>query len=290
MKTATSTSIKLLSGLKEIHSRYHGYLIDAWGVLHDGHQLYPHTLDCLKELRNRGKKVIILSNAARRNRTVAKELQRLSIGPELYLSVLSSGELSWYAMLEAIDDGSLKDKKAYYLGPLRSRGLLDGLDLNWIDNIEQADIILNTGAPTGNPSTTRASESLLATAARRNIPMICANPGLVAIRGGEAGISAGALAKRYDELGGSRIEYHGKPFAPIYTQALALLNLPASQILAVGDAFETDIRGGYNAGLDTCLIANGIHREQLKPLSPKRVLDLAPADAIPDYVAEYLSW
>lgn len=281
---------RIVQGLSSIAADYEGFLIDAWGVLHDGESVYPHALDCLDILRQHDKKVVILSNAARRSEAMVEELRVHNIGPEFYHAVLSSGELTWRAIDGALKINTFSGRQGYYLGPTRSWGLLEGLALNWVDDIEEADFILNTGAPRGNPSTTIESDSLLARAAAKDLPMICANPDQVAIRGGQMGICAGSLAKRYQEMGASRIEYHGKPYPLIYTEALALLNIPASKVLAIGDAFETDIRGGQNTGLDTCLIAAGIHRDQLLPLSIASIKAKAPANAMPTYASEYLAW
>lgn len=290
MDSTSVTSCQIIAGLDTIQDQYQGFLIDAWGVLHDGVRLYPYALDCLKKLRCNGKKVVILSNAARRSEVIVAELRALKIKPDLYQGILSSGELTWLAIHEAPGKNIFSGQRGFYLGPERSRGLIEGLELGWVDDIEAANFILNTGAPVGNPSTTADSESLLARAALKDIPMICANPDQIAIRGGQAGISAGALALRYQQMGASRIEYHGKPYSAIYTQALALLNLLPAQVLTIGDAFETDIHGARKAGLDTCLIAAGIHRDQLLPLSTKSVQAAAPLDALPTYASEYLAW
>lgn len=271
-------------------THYEGFLIDAWGVLHDGENLYPHALHCLEKLAKHDKKVIILSNAARRSEAIIEELRAHDIDPCYYHAVLSSGELTWKAIHDGIQNASFPGRQGYYLGPARSRGLIEGLALEWVDNIDEADFILNTGAPRGNPSTPIDSESLLAKAAAKDIPMICANPDQVAIRGGQMGISAGALAKRYQRMGAQFIHYHGKPYPPIYSEALALLDMFPSRVLVVGDAFETDIQGGRNAGLNTCLIASGIHQNELFPLSSSTVQSVAPANAIPTYTSEYLAW
>ncbi len=290
MDSFSTTSCRLIAGLCNIQKQYQGYLIDAWGVLHDGERLYPYVLDCLANLRDFGKKIIILSNAARRCEVIVEELKSLDIQPENYLAVISSGELTWHTIRQALGNDSFFGRSGYYLGPPRSNSLIDGLEIEWVDDIEQAEFILNTGAPIGNPPTTIDSEALLTKAAFKDIPMICANPDQIAIRGGKPGICAGALAKRYSELGGRQIQCHGKPYSPIYSQALTLLDLQASEVLAIGDALDTDIRGGQNVGLDTCLIAAGIHRDQLLPLSTNSVRTLAPVDTLPNYVAEYLAW
>ncbi len=276
----------IIDGLSTIHERYRGFLIDVWGVLHDGNSLYPQALECLLKLQEYDKKVIILSNAARRLDAMVEELRTHKILPEYYHGVLSSGELAWKAMHQA----DLPGKHGYYLGPQRSRGITAGLTLEWVNEIGRADFILNTGAASDNPPDTSVYEDLLAKAASLDIPMICANPDLVAIRDGKAGICAGALAKRYQQLGANQIIYYGKPYAPIYREAMSLLQLSTSQVLAIGDAFATDIRGGQQAGLDTCMIATGIHRDDLLPLSLESLQAVAPVDAIPNYLGKYLAW
>lgn len=47
---------------------------------------------------------------------------------------------------------------------------------------------------------------------------------------------------------------------------LALQGIDKSRVLKVGDAFETDIRGAANYGIDSLLIAGGIHDSELQPL------------------------
>jgi ribonucleotide monophosphatase NagD (HAD superfamily) len=93
---------------------------------------------------------------------------------------------------------------------------LDGLVVNWVEQLDDADFILNAGALEGNPKDTSGYDILLNTAYQLDLPMICANPDMIAVRVGELGISAGAIAERYRQLGASQIEFYGKPFAPIY--------------------------------------------------------------------------
>ena len=63
--------IPILHGLSEIAERYDGFIVDLWGVLHDGVRAFPPAVDCLERLRERGKRVLILSNAPRRAEAVA---------------------------------------------------------------------------------------------------------------------------------------------------------------------------------------------------------------------------
>ena len=80
------------------------------------------------------------------------------------------------------------------------------------------------------------------------MPMICANPDIVIHRGETLIYCAGALARRYEELGGA-VVYAGKPYPPIYDRALALAErargapVDRRRVLAIGDGMKTDIAG-----------------------------------------------
>ena len=107
-------------------------------------------------------------------------------------------------------------------------------------------------------------EPLLRTALARDLPMVCANPDLVVMHGSRRALCAGALAKWYEE-GGGRVRWHGKPFRSVYDTCLGLLAIKDRwRILAVGDSLRTDIAGAAGAGLDSLLIAGGIHAEEFR--------------------------
>jgi ribonucleotide monophosphatase NagD (HAD superfamily) len=85
---------------------------------------------------------------------------------------------------------------------------------------------------------------------------------LVVIQGGRRSICAGAVALRYEALGG-RVRWHGKPYPSIYAACFALLGLAdRRRILAVGDSLRTDIAGANAAGIDSVLVTGGIHAEE----------------------------
>jgi ribonucleotide monophosphatase NagD (HAD superfamily) len=93
--------------------------------------------------------------------------------------------------------------------------------------------------------------------------MVCANPDLVVIHEGRAAICAGALAQRYEALGG-RVRWHGKPYPSVYRTCFAALGISERRrILAVGDSLRTDIAGAAAAGIDSVLVTGGIHGEEL---------------------------
>ena len=85
--------------------------------------------------------------------------------------------------------------------------------------LEEADYALCTGLRNDEAETPEDYESELRAIAGRGMAMICANPDIVIHRGETLIYCAGALARRYEELGGA-VVYAGKPYAPIYEQAL----------------------------------------------------------------------
>ncbi len=256
-------SVRTIGGIGDIAERFGAFIVDVWGVLHDGQRAYPGAIDCLSRLGAAGKRVVVVSNAARRIDGLAAELAEHGIGPRHYDDLVCSGELVW-EKLHRPDRGGY-GRRCYFLGPARSRGIVQDLDLEFVDGLEEADFILNTGTE-HNPPTTDEFIDLLVRALDLQLPMFCANPDQVAIRHGTLGISAGAIARAYERMGGV-VESLGKPHSAIYD---AVRNLPGfdpeAPVLAVGDGMETDIRGGIGAGFGTVLITGGIHGDEIASL------------------------
>ena len=254
-------TISRINGVNKYTNDYDAFLVDAWGVLHDGIELFEKAGDCLKQLRAANKKVIILSNAARRSSVLGNEMSRLGLTSMHYDHIVSSGEAAWQALNNRSEPGQLDwGKKCLFVGPTRSRSLLEGLSLTEVFSVEAASFLLVTGVENMSDSVEKY-EQLLQQAYHRNLPLVCANSDRLAIRGGTPYFCGGALAIRYAELGGRVFEF-GKPKRPIYDRCLSLLpEVPVSRILAIGDSFETDIPGAANAGIDSLFVTQGIHAE-----------------------------
>src|SRR6185437_3828855 len=236
-------SLRLLSGLREIADDYDGFILDLWGVLHDGTAPFPGVLAALSELRQRNKRIAILSNAPRRAALVAERLTEIGIPPSLYDHIHSSGEEAWQHLKRRDDDFyRALGRVCYHIGPW-----------GWNETVADYQPVLDGG---------RAHD----------LPMVCANPDLVVVHRGSRVICAGALAQRYEEMGG-RVRWHGKPFAAVYETCFALLQVPdRRRILAVGDSLRTDIAGANGVGIDSLLVAGGIHAEEFG-LAPGQVPD-----------------
>jgi ribonucleotide monophosphatase NagD (HAD superfamily) len=87
-------------------------------------------------------------------------------------------------------------------------------------------------------------------------------------RGDQLVYCAGALADLYRDMGGE-VAYCGKPYRPIYDEALAHATkargkTPAhNRVIAIGDSVRTDLTGAAKYGLDCLFVTAGIHAEEL---------------------------
>lgn len=72
--------ISPITGVRALAERYHAFILDLWGVIHDGQTPYPGAAETLKALRDAGRKTILLSNAPRRSHAVAAAMERMGLG------------------------------------------------------------------------------------------------------------------------------------------------------------------------------------------------------------------
>lgn len=282
------TAPRLIRRLSDIAERYDALLCDAWGVIHNGVTVFPGVEEALSTFRATRGPVIVLTNAPRPNEIIPPQLDRIGLSRGSYDAVVTSGD----ATREAIR-GFLPGT-AYKLGPDKDEMLYQGLGAKFAP-IEAADFIVCTGLVDESHETPDDYADLLARAAARRLPMICANPDVVVRWGDRLIYCAGALAQRYERLGGDVI-YGGKPYAPIYNLAFRRLDEAAGRtidrrrVLAIGDGVGTDIAGANRIGVDALFIAGegGVHVGAADPASIEAALSHAGVHA--EFAATGLSW
>jgi HAD superfamily hydrolase (TIGR01459 family) len=249
--------------MHDLSARYPIWLCDIWGVVHNGVAHYPWAVEALQCHRRNGGVVVLLTNAPRSSAKVATHLAHLGVTNEHYDLIVTSGDVTHELMLPY--DGH----RIYYLGPERDLGVLDDLKIVK-SSPDEAEVILCVGLVDDETERPADYAELLARMAKRQLPLICANPDKVVRRGDRLVYCAGALAEVYVSMGG-KVTMAGKPFRPIYDLALARAKekrpaLSSADILAIGDGPETDIKGASDYGLDVVLItAGGISAEGADP-------------------------
>lgn len=252
----------VITGLSGLAEDYDVFIIDLWGVMHDGVTAFPEAVAAVASLKAAGKTTIILSNAPRRAASVAERNSELGIAPGLCDLVMSSGEEAWRHLKERPTAWyQALGQRCYHLGPARDLAIREGLDYDFVDDPAAADFILLTGARESEDSL-ETYAAVLAAAAARKLSMVCANPDLVVIRGGVREICAGTLAEGYRALGGD-VTYHGKPDPQIYRRCLDLIGKAGpDRVLAIGDSLRTDLTGAAQSDMDSLFIVDGIHGEE----------------------------
>lgn len=289
-------SISVIPGVATLAGAYDGYILDMWGVLYDGGTVWPWARQTMRRLRDGGARLVVLSNGPRRATAVARRLAEAGIPEDEYDGVMSSGEEAWQCLAGRRADPWYEGlgRRCLFIGSDGDRGMLDGLDVTLTDDPATADFILNLGIRAAH-ETVADFEPVLRVAAARHVRMVCANPDLVVHRLGRVEICAGSIAERYEELGGA-VRWHGKPHRSVYDSVLALMpDVPRDRVLAVGDSFRTDIRGANGAGIDSLLVAAGIHFAELcdadgRP-DPARIARLSTAaGAVPTYACGKFEW
>jgi HAD superfamily hydrolase (TIGR01459 family) len=258
-----STEVPFYPGLSAVAGRYDAFIIDLWGVMHDGLRAYPAAVDALRQLRAAGKKSVVLSNAPRRAHVIAARNAEIGIPAELPDHLLSSGEDAWQHLRTRPDAWyQALGKRCYHLGPERDYGMREGLDLEFVDALAGADFILNTGILDDHDSV-EIYRGFLDEGLQRGLPMICANPDLIVMRGEAMEICARSLALDNDQKGG-KVRLHGKPHPEVYRSSFALLpGVAPSRIAAIGDSLRTDVAGAVASGIDIIFIAGGMHGDEL---------------------------
>ncbi|MXP63688.1 TIGR01459 family HAD-type hydrolase [Roseomonas sp. M0104] len=258
--------MKILESVAPLAESHDGFILDIWGVLHDGEKPYPGVPEALRELRARGKRIVLLSNAPRRAWTVGAALAEMGLEPALFDRIVTSGEVAWTLLRDRAHPWFARlGKRAFHIGPERDLSVIEELDVPLAERPEEADFVLNTGPDFKHGrQSVEPYQPMLEACAAAKLPMVCTNPDRAVMVGGQRLICAGAFADRYLELGGDVMEI-GKPDAMVYETVLAALAMPAERIVAIGDTPHTDLAGAAAVGIDAVWALTGLAGDNLGP-------------------------
>lgn len=253
----TPAAIPLLPSIAELAATCDAWIVDIWGVMHNGARAFAAAGAACRAFRAGGGIVMLLSNAPRPFSAVVGQMNALGVDPAAYDGGVTSGDAT-RGLIEA-----WAGRPLLHIGPERDKGLFTGLDVQ-LASAEQAQAIVCSGLYDDTRETPASYTALFDRLAARRVPMICANPDLVVERGDRLVYCAGSLAAVYAEKGGEVI-YAGKPHLPIYTRTFAAIDrlkgspVARERILAIGDGVDTDLLGAHRAGLRSVFIASAVH-------------------------------
>jgi HAD superfamily hydrolase (TIGR01459 family) len=294
--TALTVSFpRAAAGLRELSADYDVFLVDLWGVVHDGKRPYDGVRPALVELAAAGRRVVFLTNTSRRSEAVAATLAAMGIGPELYEKVISSGDVTHDAL--AARDPALfarlpagRPARTVHVGDPSFVPWLFTLDLDFTEELEGADLVVATGAPRDDAELAGVRDRLAPLAAR-GVPLVGTNPDRIIPTATGSTLGPGAVAAAYAALG-APVFLYGKPHAPIYAAVRRHLR-ELGRVLAIGDLLETDVRGARGAGIDAALVtATGGQAEALGPTPTAAAVasTCAEAGVTPDVLLARFAW
>ncbi len=240
---------------------YRALVCDVWGVLHDGITAYAESNETLTQYREQGGRVVLLSNSPQIEQQIEALLKRKGVQRSVYDELVTSGEL---AILQV---RALNVKRVYHIGPERHSPLYENQPYART-GLDEAEAIVCTGFFNDDTGALESYVPDLKKAIKRGLPFVCGNPDILVDVGGELFLCAGAIAKRYEDLGG-KVYWAGKPALLAYREAQKKIDaacggaVSKSEILALGDALATDITGANAYGIDALFIAQGIHRKEI---------------------------
>jgi HAD superfamily hydrolase (TIGR01459 family) len=248
------------------------WLVDIWGVMHDGVRPFAEACDACTRFRENSGLIVLVSNSPRPHEAVAAQLDRVGVPRACWDVIVSSGDVARSLI------ASYAGRAVLHIGPERDLPIFAGMDVERVKS-DQADVVVCTGLFDDERETPDDYAELLASCMVRGLPMICANPDITVERGGRIIFCAGAIARAYEGLGG-KVAYAGKPYLPIYERAFDTLeslrpgSADGSRLLAIGDGVHTDIAGAAAANLKSIFVASGVH--VARPLSGEALEGLFP--------------
>ena len=269
--------MKKLDHLKNIINDYDHFIIDLWGVVHNGVRPYQGAMKTIEELHNNKKNYCFLSNAPRPVNDVRKFLiEKMKINKKYLKNMITSGEAAVNS-IKNFDYG----KFFFHLGPERDNKIYLGLE-NYKTKLEKCDYILCTGLYDDHMSKLEFYEELLKNSLDKI--MVCTNPDLIVDKGNTQEYCAGTVAKLFESLGG-KVIYFGKPYKEIYNSIIS----EKDKALIIGDNLRTDIKGANLINQDSLFILDGIHKNEIKDFGNLSSV-LTKYNVKTSFVQEKLNW
>ena len=107
--------MKFITSIKEIINLYDNYIIDQWGVMHDGSFGYEHAIEAINLLNKNNKSLFIISNSSKRSKSSYENLSNLGFDQKSFLKIVTSGEMIWQLLNKKFSKYSQKKKLLPYL-------------------------------------------------------------------------------------------------------------------------------------------------------------------------------
>ncbi|MFC3886692.1 TIGR01457 family HAD-type hydrolase [Bacillus songklensis] len=232
--------------------KYKGYLIDLDGTMYKGTELIQEARDFIMALKEQNiPYLFVTNNSTRTPGQVAENLNKFGI-PAGEEQVFTTSQATANYLYERRPNGS-----AYVIGEEGIQHALQEKGFTLKD--ENPDFVV-VGLDRGVNYEKFAKACL----AVRSGAMFVSTNGDIALPT-ERGLlpGNGSLTSVITVSTQTKPVFIGKPESIIMEQALQVLGTAKEETLMVGDNYDTDIRAGMNAGMDTLLVHTGVTTKEL---------------------------
>jgi arabinose operon protein AraL len=249
-----------------------GFIFDLDGTIYLGERALPGAVECVRELRQRGKKIIFVSNKPLAPRAeYAAKLTRLGI-PTKETEIITSAYVLAHHLATTMPELVLYVVgEEYLINEFKSHGLTVAQEF-WDQDAKELIAPLGIDAVVVAFDRTLDYRKLNTAyqALRRGARFFATNADKTCPMPGGAIPDAGATIAALEHISGRKLELlAGKPSALMMQVAANLLGLPPHRCLITGDRLETDIRMGQDAGMQTAVVLTGVStREAAERMAP----------------------
>jgi HAD superfamily hydrolase (TIGR01459 family) len=230
-KSSTDLVLEIPVLLRKIEEdfldRYDCFLLDQFGVLHDGTNPLPGAIEIVRKLTDKGKKVIVTSNTSQRVKAAKAKWTLLGFPP--VSDFITSGEFAYFFLKR-----HYHGKKAIIFGWRSQAGPEEylqgtGIEILPADRVEEADVLIFQGSETMGHQDISLRETgeldddvvkVMQAAADRGIPAVCCNQDLKALWTSGEHYMPGMLEVAYRTRFGGETMFYGKPDPEFFAAAV----------------------------------------------------------------------
>ena len=136
----------VVTSLDDLLTCYRYFLIDQFGVLHNGRTPYTGAAAALQKINESDAQAIIISNSGKRSAVNEQRMATLGFPRHSYHAMITSGETAWHRLHEMMQTGAIKaGTRCYLLSNDADTSSIDGLGLDPTDQIDDADLVMLSG-------------------------------------------------------------------------------------------------------------------------------------------------
>lgn len=238
------------------------FLFDMDGTLYLGDRLFDFTIELLKEIKNKGKRYMFMTNNSSKSVSAyIEKLYKLGIEATKEDFITSSQATAYYLKKHH------KEARLYVCGTKSLKEELRENGFTVTENIDEVDCIV-MGYDTELDYKKLWDVSFMLTT--RDIPYIATNPDYVCPTEWGSVPDCGSVCDIIFNATGKRPLFIGKPEPLMPQLAMEKVGVSPEETAVIGDRIYTDVKSGLNAGAVSVLVMSGETTKEILEASSEK--------------------